>query len=242
MRLQHSSARSFLTAGLIGCIIGALLGALGMQILQPTSSRAAPPGTRAPASGESRRLTELASVVESMGASIERLRAELTLRPGSPPSAEPASEPAPADEGGGREAIVTSDVAEPAVELIEVLEILQELEAIADQIGEVQEIQLLIVELLQRVPEAVGLAAASTRLPPIPLGTTVRSYMAALKSGDFETASAHSLWGTERVIERYGRPDEIVNHGDYEEWIYWLDEENEQFDFHFINGLCVQAH
>ena len=78
-------------------------------------------------------------------------------------------------------------------------------------------------------------------LPDIPPGTSVRDYLRALKEvGGAE--QAHQLWTTQRVLSTYGDPDEIAEREDYVEWIYRFPQEGEQFDFHFVNGLCVMAH
>jgi hypothetical protein len=79
----------------------------------------------------------------------------------------------------------------------------------------------------------------------IPQGVAIRDYLAALHeraSGDDSVTQAHVFWTEAKIQATYGRPDRIEDRGGYIEWIYDLDDEGEQFDFHLVNGLCVMAH
>ena len=244
---QTTSSHSILIAGLFGCLVGGFLGVVGSQLIPPSPSRAAAPGGPETARNDSRRLTDLATAVDTMAASIEELRREFARNLLASPTPAPAVlHAAPSSETtatAGRAPVLTSDArSRRSVDQAELLERLEVLESIVDRLDELQAVELLIVDLLQRVPDAVGLAAAASQLPPIPADTSPRGYLAALKSGELDAAAAHSLWDTHRVTARYGSPDKVVTHDGYVEWIYWLAEEGEQFDFHFVSGLCVLAH
>jgi hypothetical protein len=101
------------------------------------------------------------------------------------------------------------------------------------------------IETLQA--QLIILQQANNRAVPmlgVPAGMEVRDYLRVLKEGEDggNVQQAHMLWDANKVRNEYGPPDEIEDHGDYIEWIYWISEDGDQFDFHFVNDLCVQAH
>lgn len=80
-----------------------------------------------------------------------------------------------------------------------------------------------------------------------PWDMDARTFLATLKTygygGGFEHLTRnHLLWDGAALRQAYGEPDAINDQGDYEEWVYLLPEEGEQFDFHLVNGLVVEAH
>jgi hypothetical protein len=116
------------------------------------------------------------------------------------------------------------------------------MEAIAEIAKRLDRMEDLQRALADRLWNQIAAADRGAGLAPeVPIGTSVRDYLRALKEVD-GVAEAHQLWTTQRVLGTYGQPDEIADREDYIEWIYHLPEEGEQFDFHFVNGLCVQAH
>jgi hypothetical protein len=83
----------------------------------------------------------------------------------------------------------------------------------------------------------------------VPQGEPDRAAILALQlerenedGGEEKVTRAHRLWTFQQVLDRYGRPDEITPHEDYIEWIYYLPEHGDNFDFHFVDGMCVIAH
>jgi len=63
-----------------------------------------------------------------------------------------------------------------------------------------------------------------------------------LEGGSDQVVQAHRMWTYQQVLDRYGRPDEVSSHEDYLEWIYHIPETGDNFDFHFVDGMCVLAH
>lgn len=102
----------------------------------------------------------------------------------------------------------------------------------------------LILEAQQRLlAERATTAAPALPELVVPPGVPTRAFLQALKSrDDAELTNAHLFWPPDRVRDTYGTPDRVEDRGDYIEWIYLLGAEGEQFDFHFVNGLCVTAH
>ena len=100
------------------------------------------------------------------------------------------------------------------------------------------------LEATQRMALSAGGVGLSKLTLEIPSGMPVRDFLQALKNSgnDEDVKRAHLFWDTERVRSTYGTPDEVADRGDYVEWIYKLSEEGTQFDFHFVNGLAVEAH
>ncbi len=90
--------------------------------------------------------------------------------------------------------------------------------------------------LLARGP---GQATRSVRVPP---GVPVREFLQALEDlDDDESTEMHKLWTGDQLLQAYGQPDRIEERGDYTEWIYTLDND-EQLDFHLTGGLVTLAH
>jgi hypothetical protein len=112
-----------------------------------------------------------------------------------------------------------------------------DLRAIERRLSSIETLQAQLIILQQTSNRAVPLLG-------VPAGMEVRDYMRVLKEGDADgnVQQAHMLWDANRVRNEYGPPDEIKDHGDYIEWVYWISEDGDQFDFHFVNDLCVQAH
>lgn len=106
------------------------------------------------------------------------------------------------------------------------------------------EAQLMVLAALSRVESG----AAGQEFPlGVPWNLSTHDYLAALKShadngGEDQVTRAHLFWDPEQVRAMYGEPDEVAEHEDYVEWIYRLLDGESQFDFHFVNGLCVVAH
>jgi hypothetical protein len=100
------------------------------------------------------------------------------------------------------------------------------------------------LEATQRALLAAGSLGPAKLELQIPPGMAVRDFLQALKNCGYEedVKRAHLLWDAQRVRSVYGAPDEEHDRGDYVEWIYKLREEGTQFDFHFVNGLAVEAH
>lgn len=84
-------------------------------------------------------------------------------------------------------------------------------------------------------------ANESLRIPP---GITLIEWFKALKEVDSDIVRAsHELMSMTQIQQQYGLPDKVIEHDDYIEWVYFLDpEEDTQFDFHFVGGLCTIAH
>ena len=86
---------------------------------------------------------------------------------------------------------------------------------------------------------------SALRLPP---GEPDRAALMALQqqeeleNGSEQVVAAHRMWTYQQVLDRYGRPDEVSSHEDYLEWIYHIPETGDNFDFHFVDGMCVLAH
>lgn len=107
--------------------------------------------------------------------------------------------------------------------------------------------RLSALETLQRQMAARGAPGGGPSLTgartSVPAGVSTQEFLGALEElGSDEATRIFRMWSTAEVRSAYGPPDEIKDQGSYIEWIYRLAEEGEQFDFHFVNGLCVQAH
>jgi hypothetical protein len=131
----------------------------------------------------------------------------------------------------------------PVLDSSEIADLLQARPAPMD-LREIEQ-RLSSIETLQA--QLIILQQTNNRAMPmlgVPAGMDVRDYMRVLKEGDDggSVQQAHMLWDANKVRNEYGPPDEIEDHGDYIEWIYWISEDGDQFDFHFVNDLCVQAH
>lgn len=189
-------------------------------------------------------LDQLQGAVTSLAQELSEVRldlAECLRRLDRAPAARaaPVLETSPQDEG--RRPVASAGEPPWVSELRDQLELLWQIDQLSSQLDEVQEIELYVVELLQRAISQSTPIGTPVTLPEIPGELSIRSYLAALKESDLELAQLHSLWSTQDILQRYGNPDEVVDQGDYDEWIYRLGDE-EQFDFHFVNGLCVEAH
>ena len=183
------------------------------------------------ADGERADRAELRALLQALSEEVGRLRGELALRRAAtvPANAEPPSTRAVEDgapsaasaRGSAREALGRSPIDDARIAAIDR--------------------RLKSIEVTQQALLALSRANSRQFEPGVPPGTPVRDYLGALKQHD-GAAEAHRMFSMQQVQELYGIPDEVQDRGDYIEWIYRLPEEGEQFDFHFVNGLCVQAH
>jgi len=64
----------------------------------------------------------------------------------------------------------------------------------------------------------------------------------AREGGAEEVVHRHQLWSYQAVLDHYGAPDQVHVRDDHIEFEYALPDLEDNFDFHFVDGFCVQAH
>lgn len=186
----------------------------------------------------------LLAAMEALGSDVAALRQGALL---SPLSRLPAEAWPTAPVGGSLALPVLS--ADPPVALRSQAEdedtfLVQEiLDQLVLQLEHLSERQETIMGLLL----VSGQGEVQPGLPLPPPGMPIRTYLGAIKQfadqvGSDVVTRSHMLWDTGQVVAAYGQPDEVNDHESYVEWVYLLPEQDDQFDFHFVNGLVVLSH
>lgn len=240
MAPTNESGISFATV--VVCLVLFVLGlsaglVIHAKLLSGPSERvAASDGARA----NDARFDEIHSDIQELSASLARRTRGIPtpMRPtgaASRGSSRAATDTDPAN--GSDKAHGSGD---PALDRLDDLQ--RELDKLSRLVAHMGEAQR---QIPARIEELMALAAGAVDRPllepGVPPGSTTREYFAALKQVGGDPAAAHRLWSSDRIHATYGAPDEIVEREAYIEWIYKLSEST-QFDFHFVNDLCVEAH
>jgi hypothetical protein len=209
-----------------GALAGLWLGASGVEAAAP----------RAASVGSSSSL-ELRVAVDALAAEVETLRGELAVSRGGSPGPS-GLEPLSGELEELRDGLLALRDADARVPVGG---------SDGDVLLEALERRLQSLEQLVRSRMiVVGGGTQSLRLPlgepdRFALGKLLTEVEEAGGSSDGVTAR-HRLWSYQAILDRYGAPDEVNVRDTHIEFEYTLPEQEDNFDFHFVDGFCVLAH